>query len=449
MDAPARSFSHEVRVLLCAACGAPLDASLEGGSTPCRYCNAINLLERRNEDGDIAEAEQARAAALDESERIERLRQQDGQPMALPPGLQPFLCGRGLAPERAAAAVEDWSTTRKMLEQTQEFTASERLFHLTLLVAPTLEPNRRRAMIENAVELLPDRRHRQVLRAELCQLAVRSGDLEAAERWLRPCNSRSSDLRMDTAYRLAAGYLALGRGEFLQVLALLGRQANDLPIADGSDVDATALRATATEALSGASEQGVRQCREQLEAAMAADLRSLHDLDRAFERLDLAPRGWPLARAAVSADVERSLRSKKETLASIIIPAVMASGFGFLSISAAVESAMAPAIAMSVPFLLFALITAAMWASRKQRARLLRDGALGFAEVLSATRSEAKNRNVTTVSHVLEVVLAARAPTRHSYSAPAEVAPGLGFYPCISMPEDAKDNFLLELTLTR
>ena len=36
-------FSYDVRILACQNCGAPINASLEGGQTSCEYCGAVNL----------------------------------------------------------------------------------------------------------------------------------------------------------------------------------------------------------------------------------------------------------------------------------------------------------------------------------------------------------------------------------------------------------------------
>jgi len=64
------------------------------------------------------------------------------------------------------------------------FTENERLFHLTLLLAPQLEPRQQRAFLESAVEVMPTMRHRQVVRCVLAEQAVLSGELDAADQWL-------------------------------------------------------------------------------------------------------------------------------------------------------------------------------------------------------------------------------------------------------------------------
>lgn len=442
------SYSHQVRILLCAECGAPLDAGVDGGALRCEYCSTTNQVPRRNEDADIAEAQQARDAALDESERVERLRQQDKQPTALPESLAPFLRGSELDPQQATAAAQDWTVTRKMLEQTGEFTASERLFHLTLLVAPTLEPNRRRAMIENAVELLPDRRHRQILRAELTRLAVRASDLESAEQWLRPCNARSSDLRMDTAYRIAAAYLATGRQDHLQVLALLGRHPEDIPIADGHDDEASALRANATEAMARGDSSGAQQASALLQSAIESDTRCLHGLDRAFEEFALAPQGWRLARQAATAHIEANLRSKGEFVGASIVFSVITLVLLALSIIAVATSPVTagPGVAFGLATLFLGFIAGAAWHFRRQRDVLLRQGTFGFAEVLGAERRVQQTSNATTVRQALTVVIAERSSTRHLQSVIRQEPPLPGHYPCLYLPLDAKDNFLLQLS---
>jgi uncharacterized Zn finger protein (UPF0148 family) len=442
------SYSHQVRILLCVECGAPLDAGVDGGAVRCEYCSCTNQVARRNEDADIAEAQQARDAALDESERVERLRQQDRQPTSLPESLAPFLRGSELDPRQATAAAQDWTVTRKMLEQTGEFAASERLFHLTLLVAPTQEPERRRAMVENAVELLPDRRHRQILRAELTRLAVRASDLESAEQWLRPCNSRSSDLRMDTAYRIAAAYLATRRGDYLRVLALLGRSPGDIPIADGYDDEASALRANATEAMAGGDSSGVQQARALLQSAIESDTRCLHGLDRAFEEFALAPESWRLARQVATAHTEQHLRSQTEFVGASIVFSVITLLLLALTIAsiATIPLADGPGVAFGLATLFFGFIAGAAWHFRRKRDVLLRQGTFGFGEVLAAKPRVQQTSNSTTVRQALTVVIAERSPTQHTYSVIRQEPPLPGHYPCIFLPFDANDNFLLQLS---
>ena len=78
---------------------------------------------------------------------------------------------------------------------------------------PTLDERQERALLESAVELLPDARHRQILRCRLAHWAVLVGDHVAATEWLRPRNPRAADLRMDSSFRLASAALATAQGQ--------------------------------------------------------------------------------------------------------------------------------------------------------------------------------------------------------------------------------------------
>ena len=45
----ATDFSHQIRVLMCQQCGAPLDADIEGGSVVCDYCGVENHIVPREQ----------------------------------------------------------------------------------------------------------------------------------------------------------------------------------------------------------------------------------------------------------------------------------------------------------------------------------------------------------------------------------------------------------------
>ena len=102
-QAPSKTtFSFQMRVLLCERCGAPIDVALAGGVTPCKYCGAQLMIAGRDERAIFQPG--ASPAPLPEPERLNRLRQQDNQPL-LPPASasQPMLSlqpkqGRRLRP---------------------------------------------------------------------------------------------------------------------------------------------------------------------------------------------------------------------------------------------------------------------------------------------------------------------------------------------------------------
>lgn len=242
-------YSHTLRILTCANCGALLEAQPEGGSFTCGYCGAVSQLQRRDEAADRTAAAEARSSAPSESERYARLRQQDAQGAPLPGGLAAWVVNGALPSERVEAADELWRQTRAEMAITPSFPVCERFFHLTVLLAPHLDERRRRAALETAVELLPDAGHRHVLRCKLAREAARVGDVDAAEAWLEAVNPRPTDLEQDTAYRLATATIAAARGEPQRVVEALGFRPADVPLFDRDELACTLLRLDALERL--------------------------------------------------------------------------------------------------------------------------------------------------------------------------------------------------------
>jgi len=269
-------YSHALRILTCAQCGAPVDASAGGGSVTCAYCHAVSHFTRRDESEDLSAAQAGRAAEISEQERYARLRQQDQQPPALPPQLAAWLVDGHLPTERVGEAERAWREARAEIAITPSFPVCERLYHLTVMLAPHLDERRRRATLETAIETLPDAGHRHVLRCSLAREAAKVGDLAAAEAWLAPVNPRPTDLEQDTAYRLAAATLACARHEPAKVAELLGFRRDDVPLENRSEVACWMLRIDALEKLGRAHDAHAemdglvrRWGRERIRAALA------------------------------------------------------------------------------------------------------------------------------------------------------------------------------------
>lgn len=81
----------------------------------------------------------------------------------------------------------------------------------------------------------------------LAQQAAKGGEVEAAEQWLELCDPRSSDLDMDSSYRLARAIVETARGDWFKVLDTLGTVHGAVPVYDMWDLLASALRIHALE----------------------------------------------------------------------------------------------------------------------------------------------------------------------------------------------------------
>ena len=440
-------YSHELRKLLCPNCGAPVEVAIAGGTVRCAYCGASHQVARRDESADIQQA--AQAPTMGESERLAMLRAQDASPRPLPAGLERFVAGAEIQPDRVDEARRFWQLSRQQVQAGAPFPDQDRLYYLTVLLSQVADDATRRPLLESALELLPDQRHRHVLRCNLAEHAVLAGDLEAARQWLRPCNTRPTDLQMDTAYRIAAACLATAERDDSQVVNLLGTQPRDIPLADESEAKAELLRCNAVERKWGAA-----AATEQLMHLILSNPRRLYDFQRVIRELASlhpCPQSAPAASQACWQVVEQRLRPAHGThpswaLAGLVIPSV---GL-FIAISG-VLGLFGDHIAVRINLLLHPLIwlvivpsaiIAGVYGSLKTKRALHDRGELGWARVVASDGGVQHTKNSSTaVQHVKATVQVGHQSVGIARTLSRETPVALGVYPCLYdpvRPEDAR-----------
>lgn len=290
------SFGTQIRILLCPNCGAPMETPVAGGQTHCRYCNAVGQLAAR----DDRPLFQPGVQPLSEDQRLARLRTQDGKPLVAPPALQGLLEGGGLAAWKVQEALSIWQSTRQELAATQNYEAAERLLFLTMMLANHFagqnDELRRRAMFESALEAFTLPRHRQMMRGYLSRSAAKEGDITAAEQWLAPCDPRSDDLEMDSAWRMSRAYIETAKHDWNGVLRVLGGQAEQVPIMDAMDSACALLRANAWERL-GQMQGAVAELQHELARRPTAGA-TLQAIIQANPTFQLCPQSFPVASQA-------------------------------------------------------------------------------------------------------------------------------------------------------
>ncbi|MBW2737092.1 MAG: hypothetical protein JRH20_32325, partial [Deltaproteobacteria bacterium] len=407
---------------------------MAGGVVSCQYCGSANQLVQRDETRDIAEAEQAQTSTLSESERLEQLRRQENQPLPPPENLKHLLLGHELDPARMDDAQQEWLATRTRLLGGGGTTVAEKLFNLTRLLAPRVDGQQERAILESAVEALPDARHRQVLRARLAHKAVLWGDLEAARSWLRPCNPRSTDLMMDSAYRLAAAAVATAEGQPSQVLNLLGDHAGEVPTADVGYDEAVLFRVNAIEKSNGA-----ELATQTFQHLLARNLTMLVRLQKAAEHnaeLKLCAESWPDLQKRAWGMIDHKLRSRgKISLGWIVVPglitalflaaATAAIFFGGPGWGGTMAAAGTPGLVA-----LFIFIVAL---NRCRIGKLMATrGVLGVARVVSSQPRLLTGKSSSSMGQ--DLVLLIEGPQGPLWAKPTlhrETPPPLGPYPCL------------------
>jgi hypothetical protein len=274
------AFSTEVRLLLCPRCGAPASVPPTGGTLHCAYCGATAVVAGRIDSfaGGLLSPEQERA-------RIQRLWQQlrdeDAGGVADVYGIQNVLSDvLHLVPLQGADLrgpwQEAWAVARGRLQGEGSIEAQRRVYWLAVVgVNSDFEATHMRAILETALELLPDPGHHHVIRCVLSGLANRMGDSASAERWLAGCDPTPDNVSLDSAYRLGLAPILTRRQDWPRLLALVGAHPNELPL-DGARRDAFKyFRVHALEAL-GHHEQAAEQLAGLMQSPGAA---------QGFERL--------------------------------------------------------------------------------------------------------------------------------------------------------------------
>ncbi|MCC6521600.1 MAG: hypothetical protein IT373_02965 [Polyangiaceae bacterium] len=242
------AVSPEVRVICCSHCGAPLDVPLGDASVRCEFCGCASVVRQRHAVPAARLATTALSATAVAARR-ERLKAQHGAVPPLPDAVLPLCVAERLAPDSILAAGKLWLAARAEFAERRDKTSADLLFALTVLLADRFEllgdERRVRALCESACAELDDPRHLAVLHAKLAASAARSGDLPAARTWLEHCDAESDDIEVDSAYRIAAAWLATAEGRHERVLELVGARPTDVPLAALAQDGAALLRANA------------------------------------------------------------------------------------------------------------------------------------------------------------------------------------------------------------
>jgi hypothetical protein len=336
-------FTTQVRVLFCENCGGPLETAVQGGAVPCGYCKVTNAVRPR------LDRFQQHTQAISEPERLGRLRMQDGVPLKPPPSLQSLVAGNTIPDYKLNEAFDIFQATRREVKTTNSPEASERLYFLSVLVAGTLalkgDFTRVRALLETALDVVVLQRHQNCLRAMLARNAVREGDLASAEQWLSGCDPRSDDLPSDSDYRVSRGLLDTARGDYQTVLATLGRNNEEIPIADSLDEAAAVVRANALERL-GDMNGAVSVLRARMARSNAFGRQALEHFAKVYPSLQLCAGSLPQASTQHTTVAAKGAASRAGGNTGIIL---IAAGVGSLLLTGVILAATMLPMAAAIP----------------------------------------------------------------------------------------------------
>ncbi len=249
-NVPDSEFSTDVRVVLCDRCLSPLQTASSGGEATCGHCGAVQVVPPRDDRTPLAPADRA---AIPEAERVRLLWAQEDEPWTTPESLRALVPGATIPEARVSEAMTVWNRARRELRETGSREAGERLAFLTLMLGTRHgragEPRLKRAVFESALDVLRLPQDLQAIRGGLSRAAALDGDTCSAEAWLAPCDPRPRDLESDSQWRVARAFIDTVHGDWNAVLAVLGRDADEVPVREKLHTLGAMLRANAWERL--------------------------------------------------------------------------------------------------------------------------------------------------------------------------------------------------------
>ncbi|MFO0551411.1 MAG: hypothetical protein U0271_23675 [Polyangiaceae bacterium] len=282
------AYSYSERLHPCPRCLEPLDIPIEGGEVTCR-CGERHRAGARDH-------RRFPRSGLDAAAQLAAL---TGQPDPTYLDSPTAIALAGSKNFSSKDSVGLWQRVYvAALASPGDEAALRALVHFTLgcLNSVAYERGRRvaRAMAEANLDLEEDPDTRQDLFCLMARGAAREGDLESAERWLAPCDPRSTEVRVDSSYRLSRATIDVQSGDPSAALAVLGDRPGVIPIGSRSLTTAALVRAHALELL-GRDDEAVRQLRDEMVRRDPGGHAHLGNVLPVWAPLVPCPRTFPIA----------------------------------------------------------------------------------------------------------------------------------------------------------
>ncbi len=316
--------------------------------------------------------------------------------MLPPPNLRALAGGGGLNPDRREQAETMWQAALAEAGSTPSFSAEERLFWTTFMLANHHAEQGRRevsaSLLEQARPLFTQSRFSQAASGMLARSYAAQGNLGAAREFLAQLDASSEDLQVDTNYRFSTAYVALLAGDARAALLALGNAIDDVPISDAYDRVCGLYRAHAYEAL-GDIEVAVQQL-QQL-APTPSEIEQLESMVRMTPQLPLVTVSLPRAKAAVT-QLHRDTITTGSQLnvgrmigsMSLVLPVVL--GGAFVSetfIGPEVQPIFIAGLVIVTTLFSATVVFGTMFKGAARRKVLLRQGVDGLAKLMVVEQS--------------------------------------------------------------
>lgn len=360
----------------------------------------------------------AQQPMMSEAQRFDRLRQQDGKPLLPPPSLQHLFEGGGIPPQNVPAAQQEWQRAHGETRAGGGYPAEERLYHLTLglnsAFRQTQQDAQARTVVESALDVMREPRHRQMCHAILARAAARVGDIAGAEAWLATCNPHSDDLQSDTAWRFSRAFTSTSTGDFQKVLAVLGSRMGDIPIDDSHDAIAAVYRANALERTG----QGQLAGDQLLQLAGMVGPDVVDQIISLNSHVSLCPEIWPQVRQRQQAITQNVLQSKSGFKFGCLFFPIFIGGFALAGVMGLAESQLddttGPIVmgGMVIGFIIMTFVVIGMATGKTAaiKKKLKTNGVRGQGQIMSLATTGVRVNNRPQLELTLHVTSPNREP---------------------------------------
>jgi hypothetical protein len=240
------SSAYDVRIRLhrCEGCGAPIEVPLDGGHVVCRYCGAEHVAEPR--------APRAWSPSTPPGDDGAWAAGADDPRSPFPPHFMAEL-RREAGKRRTFEQMEDWFAEKRAAlvpgDRTSEAWAVGVALLLNARYAARRDRRGSRALMESLLDVVRGPEIRDIVRLSIARDAARAGEIDNAEAWLAQCDPSSGVLDLDSERRITRAVIAEKKGDFQEMLRVLGARGGEVPFSSWLVPLATVLRAHALEHL--------------------------------------------------------------------------------------------------------------------------------------------------------------------------------------------------------
>ena len=236
-----RPFDFQVSVVECPNCGAPVSSELSRGQVNCSYCNVAILIRRSARPGGgmgpVAPAAAQSAAAAEEG-------RYDSRQL-----LKRLDIGLDYGEIRAAFNEARGRILAGRAKPQDEYVVWAGALFLAPKADAAGDQRAHRAVLETALQTVPDPGYQAILCCRLARAAAQVGDTGSAEGWIAAATIEHPVAEVTTEQLVARAWVKLHAADYQGALAIIGRRHGDVSLSRSGRVIEAQTRIHALERL--------------------------------------------------------------------------------------------------------------------------------------------------------------------------------------------------------